>query len=374
MQSSNIKKSLAALLLSCTPFLNAQTHTLYMAAGGGEKAGVYQASFDSEKGQLSKPEQVATLDAAGFIAQHPKNSVLYVVGSEKKQPILAAYKITEKGQLTPLDQELLNDGGAAHLAVHPSGRFLATAQYGGNSVSIYSLDESGIIKSRIQHIEYTGASMANPKRQRQPHPHWVGYSPDGQHALVVDLGKDVVTVYKIGANDKWQQANEIAIKAGSGPRHLKFTPDGKNVYLLNELSLTVSAFAYDADTGNLRPIDQDVETLTELEKVGDLQHKASEIRIHPSGHYVYTANRGHDSITVFRRNLEGKLVRVEVEPIRGAWPRNFNLTPDGNWLIAAGADSNTLSVFKVDDKTGELQFKTHAVQNMPNPICVFFSH
>lgn len=362
----------AVALLSASAFVGAQSQTVYFAAGGGEKAGVYTAQFDATKGQLTKPVQAAELDSAGFIDQHPSQNVLYVVGKQK-QPVLAAYTMSEQGTLSPLDREILQDGGAAHLAVHPSGRFLATAQYGGASISVFSLDKSGIIIKRIQHIERTGASMANPQRQRQPHPHWVGYSPDGRFAFVVDLGKDQVVVFKIGQDDQWELSSEVSFTPGSGPRHLKFSPDGKNIYVLNELLLTVSSFAYDAKTGAMRQIDHDVPTLTKLEKVSEVAHKGSEIRIHPAGKFVYTANRGHDSISVFRRNMEGKLLRVEVEPIRGAWPRNFNLSPDGNWLIAAGADSNTLSVFTIDNKTGELQFKPASVRNMPKPICVFFA-
>ena len=101
---------------------------------------------------------------------------------------------------------------------------------------------------------------------------------------------------------------------------------------------------------------------------------ASEIRVHPSGRFVYSANRGHDTITAFRVNQDtGELAVIEVEPVRGATPRNFNLDPSGKWLLAAGQDSHTLAAFEVDQESGELTYN-RSVVTAPSAICVLFGH
>ena len=103
------------------------------------------------------------------------------------------------------------------------------------------------------------------------------------------------------------------------------------------------------------------------------RYSASEVRLHPSGKFLYTANRGHDSITAFSIDpSNGKLSLIEVESIRGAWPRNFNLDPSGQWLLAAGAQSNTISVFAIDPESGELTFQRGNIINVPGAICVLF--
>ena len=103
-------------------------------------------------------------------------------------------------------------------------------------------------------------------------------------------------------------------------------------------------------------------------------NSAAEIRVHPSGKYVYTSNRGHDSITVFSIDEStGQLTFVEREHIRGATPRNFNIDPSGKWLLAAGQRSNTLAVFEIDPESGKLVYARQCV-NIPNPICVLFTH
>ncbi|MCA9010450.1 MAG: beta-propeller fold lactonase family protein, partial [Planctomycetaceae bacterium] len=98
----------------------------------------------------------------------------------------------------------------------------------------------------------------------------------------------------------------------------------------------------------------------------------SEIRVHPTGKFVYAANRGHDTITAFRVNAEtGELSFIEREHVRGATPRNFNVDPTGKWLLAAGQDSHTLASFEIDQTTGELAYNASVV-HAPSCICVLF--
>ena len=117
---------------------------------------------------------------------------------------------------------------------------------------------------------------------------------------------------------------------------------------------------------------QTIPTVSEAAKAKETFVSASEIRVHPSGKFVYAANRGHDTITAFRIDRDnGKLTLIECEPIRGGWPRNFNIDPTGKWLLAAGRDSNTIAVFEIDGETGELTYMRIMV-TVPTPICVAF--
>jgi 6-phosphogluconolactonase len=150
---------------------------------------------------------------------------------------------------------------------------------------------------------------------------------------------------------------------------MKFHPNGKFVYVLNELEMSISAFEYDAEAGELDPL-QNISTLPE--ELREIPSTASEIRIHPDGRFVYAANRGHDSIAAFQIDqVTGELTFIEREAIRGSWPRNFNLDPTGKWLLAAGRNSNTISVFRIDPQTGGLIYTGKTV-NCPTPICIEF--
>jgi 6-phosphogluconolactonase len=183
---------------------------------------------------------------------------------------------------------------------------------------------------------------------------------------------DRVIIYRLDpAQPGLARHGEGTLPPGSGPRHMKFHPDGKHIYVLNELELTVTTFAYDPSSGTMAAI-QTIPTVPVLEKKKETSVSASEIRVHPSGRFVYAANRGHDTITAFGVDKEtGHLREIEREPIRGGWPRNFNIDPSGKWLLAAGRDSNTLAVFKIDDATGELTYIRQMI-SVPTPICVLF--
>jgi 6-phosphogluconolactonase len=151
---------------------------------------------------------------------------------------------------------------------------------------------------------------------------------------------------------------------------MKFHTSGQFAYVLNELTLTVSVFEYDAQSAQFKNI-QLIESLPRDIK-GKHLNSAAEIRVHPTGKFVYASNRGHDSISVFSVDqATGKLELVQREPIRGSWPRNFNINPSGKWLIAAGARSNTLSLFEIDEDSGKLEFAQNSVI-LPSPICVLF--
>ena len=154
---------------------------------------------------------------------------------------------------------------------------------------------------------------------------------------------------------------------------MKFHPSGKWIYVLNELSLSVTVFDYDAETGAMQP-KQTLNTVPLEQLAKEEFTSASESRVHPSGKFVYSANRGHDTITAFRVNPEtGELTVIERESVRGATPRNFNLDPSGNWLLAAGQDSHTLGSFTVDQQTGELTFH-RSIVHAPAAICVLFGY
>lgn len=337
---------------------------------GTSGPGIHHATFNTENGKLSKAKQVSEVKSPGFLALHPAAPVLYAVCSLPEGPGVAAFRIDGE-QLIPMGGKTIGDGGGTHVAVHPSGKFLMTAQYGGGSVAVFPLADDGSVQDRSQLIEHEGGSGVIKGRQDSPHPHWVGFDPAGAFAFVPDLGLDGVVIYKVDGNERIEHQGVAPTPPGGGPRHMKFSVDGKFAFVLNELALSVTTMTYDSKTGTLSAKSTEP-ALTEDEKAKETFNSASEICVHPSGKFVYSANRGHDSITVYHASEEGKLTRIETEPIRGGWPRNFNIDPSGQWLLAAGRDSNTVSVFAIDQSSGELAYDRKII-NVPSTICVIFS-
>ncbi len=350
----------------------AESWHVFFGTGGLGADGIYRSEFDTTNGKLSPAIKVATASSPGFLALNPRGGILYAVATLDKVPVVAAYRINADGSLSFLSQSPVGDGASAHIAVHPSGRFLLTAQYGGGSVALFPLDSEGK-PGAAQLTEHAGGARVVAKRQDSPHPHWCGFSPDGRFALVPDLGLDRIMIYRVDQNKPTIEPHGYATSLpGSGPRHLRFSPDGRFIYLLEELSLTVTTFAWDAANGTAKRLST-VPTLSEETKAAEAMNAAAEILVHPNGRFVYASNRGNDTVTVFHADPETSALKpVQVQPVRGAFPRNINLAPGSGWLLTAGQDSNTVSVHKLDSITGKLTFQTKGVINLPAPICILF--
>ena len=267
--------------------------------------GIYHATVNMENGKLSESTLAARIDGPGFLALHPTAKVLYAVGALGGTDVVAAYALATvdgKTTLKLLNSLAIGDGGGAHLALDPTGKMLLTAQYGGGSVAAFSLNTDGSLKARTALIKHAGGAKVVAGRQDRSHAHWVGFSPDKRFAFVPDLGLDKVVIYKVDlASGSLTPHGAGALPPGAGPRHMAFHPGGKWIYVLNELDLSVSVFSYDAAAGTMA-IRETVPTVSKAELRKEQTSSASEIRVHPSGMFVYAANRGHDSITGFAVN------------------------------------------------------------------------
>lgn len=337
--------------------------------------GIHYLVLDTEKGTMTVPVCAAEIAGAGFLVLHEDKNKLYSTGRRQgNEGFVASFSISRANgtaSLTPLNTRDIGDSGAAHLNLDHDCRVLLSAQYGGSSIGVFPIQANGEIGERSQLIKHQGGSRVVGNRQNEPHPHWIGPSPGNHFVCVPDLGLDQVVVYKLdSANAALEQTGTANLSPGAGPRHMKFHANGKFAYILNELSMTIAVFHFDEVLGQFALV-QEIASLPDELKDKNL-NSAAEIRIHANGKFVYTSNRGHDSISVYSIDQEsGKLTFVQREAIRGSWPRNFNLDPSGKWLIAAGRYSNTLSLFEVDQATGKLTF-TRKVVNVPEPICVLF--
>jgi 6-phosphogluconolactonase len=361
---------------ACVADLRAETLNVWIGTGRSSLSqGIYLCQFSSEDGKLSDATLVAEMEGPGFLAMHPTLPVLYAVGGLKGEQVVAAFSIDKslaKPQLSFLNAVPIGDGGAAHVSVDRTGKRLFTAQYGGGSVAVFNILEDGSVSERTQLVDHQGGSKVVAGRQEASHAHWTGVSPDNRFLFVPDLGLDQVVIYQLdGATGKIAAHGKGVVPPGSGPRHMKFHPNGKWIYVLNEVGMSVTVFDYDSVAGTMTTR-QTQETVAASLLAREKAKSTSEIRVHPNGRFVYAANRGHDTITVFSVNpVNGELSQIQVENVRGATPRNFNLTPDGKWLLAAGQLSNTLGVFSVDEASGLITFHQQSIF-APTAICVLF--
>lgn len=340
----------------------------------GDSKGIYVSRLDLATGKLSPPKLAAETVNPSFVAIHPNRKFLYAVGEisnfdGKKAGAVSAFAIDGKtGMLQSLNQQASGGGGPCHLVVDAAGKNVLVANYGGGSVAALPIGKSGKLKEASSFIQHQGSSV-NPRRQSAPHAHSINLDAANRFAVAADLGLDKVLVYAFDAEAGKLWPNEkpwTAVKPGAGPRHFAFHPNGRFAYVINEIHLTVTAFAYDADRGVLT----EIQTISTLPGAVENGFSTAEVQVHPSGKFLYGSNRGHDTIAVFAIDADtGKLTAVEHESTQGQTPRNFGIDPTGQFLLACNQNSHTIVSYRIDQKTGELKPTGHKIE-VASPVCV----
>ena len=354
--------------------------------GESGSEGIYVARFDPASGAISEPMLAAQAVNPSFLAAHPTRPLIFAVAEVDdhgggRTGGLTGFAIDEAtGRLTALGSQPSGGGGPCHLGVDPSGRAVLAANYGGGSVICLGIDETGSPRpvvpgspgGFVQHgYERAGVAGIDARRQEKPHAHSINVSSNGRFAFSCDLGLDEVIVYRLDAERATLAPHgQATLEPGSGPRHFALHPSGRFAWCVNELALTVTGFAFDAEAGTLT----EIETLPTLpDEITDRTgFSTAEIAVHPTGKFLYASNRGHDSIACYRIDeATGRLEFLGTEPIRGQTPRHFALAPGGKFLFAAGQNSNTITVFAIDEPTGRLAFTGHSIA-VPSPMCILF--
>ena len=378
-----MKPLLLLSTLLMTTILSAASQLIFLGTytpKDGASRGIYAVRLDSATGALSAPVLAAETPNPTFLTGRPDGRVLYALG-EGPEPGgktgggVAAFAFdAASGRLALLNRRGTGGGGSTTmLATDATGRMLVTVSYGAGYVASFPLAADGRLGECASLLVHAGPLGPNKTRQDKPHPHSVTISPDNRFALVADLGLDRVLIYRLDLATGRLTSHDpafIATPPGTGPRHTKFSRDGHFFYILNEIDGSISVCAYDAARGTGMPI-QHISTLPAGFKVAD-PDRAAEIRVHPNGRFVYASNRGHDSLAVFAVQADGTLQLIELTPCGGKHPRNFALSPDGNWLVCANQNSSNLVVFKVDPVTGRLTATGHTAA-VPQAVCVLFA-
>ncbi|WP_248965253.1 lactonase family protein [Sphaerisporangium perillae] len=304
----------------------------YTPDTGGTGAGLTAVRVEADGALKALAETAAP--GPSFLASHPRLPVLYAA-LECEEGGVAAYSADPEGPA------LLADGASGgsypcHLAVDPTGTWLAVANYGDGTVAIFRLGSSGLFQGRPKLFPNRGHGP-DPARQAEPHAHQAVFGP-GDVLHVTDLGTDEVRRYRVGAEPAPHPDGPVRLAPGSGPRHMVFHAD--RWYVAGELDGTIAV--YDAswrELGRTRASDTTGANLV------------SHIAISGDGRHLYVANRGPDTLSVFAVTETGGegtgLARVAEVGSGGLWPRHFALA--GDRMYVANQRSDAVTAFALRD-------------------------
>ncbi len=335
--------------------------------------GIYSYLWNATTGDVSSQLLAAEVEMPTFLALAPGGHHVYsaneLAQGDGKVTGFSLDRSTRK--LTEINAVSSRGAAPCHVALDHTGHSLYAANYNGGSAVSFKVAADGKLSPAVEDLKFTEHGP-NAKRQEAAHAHRVTVSPDNRFLLVNDLGGDAIHIFHIDAADAKLKPNDPpAWKAtpGAGPRSLRFHPNGRWAYCMNEMECTAELLYWDAAKGTLSS-QQKVQLLA---NGPDEASTASESAIDKSGAYAYFAVRGANTITTCRIDgTSGKLTFQDRMYCGGKVPRHIALDPLDRWLLIANEMSGNIAVLKRDAKTGKLS-ETGKEFAISKPQCLIFA-
>lgn len=308
-------------------------------------------------------------DNPSFLAPHPSESFVVAVNELEEGSAVTYYVDPETGRFTRLDRVKTDGTEPCHIAIDPRGEYAVISHYASGSVALLPIRDDGDLSGPVDLQTHNG-SGPDPDRQMGPHPHSAWFVTESI-IYVPDLGTDQLFVYELDRNAERLDPIEAAhadVQAGAGPRHFTLHPSEPVGYLLNELDVTLTV----VNISNPRnpKVGKTVSILPD--SVNPTETIAADVRVHPSGEYVIASSRGHDSLTTFDiRSDPSNPVQLGVTVTGGNWPRNFEISPIGDFVYVCHQHSDDIVPFGFDSNTGEL-LQDRSPHSIKTPACMKF--
>jgi len=340
---------------------------------GARGVGLSVYALDERTLETTELAETSAIDNPTFLSVSDDGSRVYA-NSEVfgwHEGVVSAFRFDrETRSLHYINKQPTLGSIAAHNFLSRDGQRLLVANYGmgeggpDRSVVVFGIRDDGGLTPPIASVAHSGTGP-NAERQERSHAHSVNETVDGI-VIVADLGIDRLATYRLTDAGGLELLSEFVMAPGAGPRHVALHPDGRFLFVMNELDSTVASLSLDPASGEIALID----TLPAVpDEVRDHNHCA-DIQISPDGRFLYGSNRGHDSIPIFAVDQDsGSLLFVDYCPCGGATPRNLALTPSGNHLLSANQNADVITIFARDAATGRLKETGKAIR-IGTPMCV----
>ena len=350
-----------------TLFAYVGSYTTPERNGRGNGINVYK--VDPRSGAFTHVQHLGGLENPSFLAIDRAGGFLYSVHGDRSEA--TAYAIDRKtGHLTLLNRQSTGGYNPVHLALDPTGSFLAVVNYGSDSLAVLPVGEDGRLGPYATLTPVTGTLGPHRFQQRNMAPHHIPLDRLGRFFYVPCKGSDCVVAYRLDAKrGVLVEAARVTARPSAAPRHIDFHPTKALAYVLNELDSTITTYRQDRRSGKLTPLQTVPSTPSDFTGYST----GAEIWLDRAGRHVYVSNRGHDSIGVFAIvSSGGTLSPKQWVPTNGGTPRFFAFDPPQKHLYVANQDGHSIVTYKVG-RDGRLAPSPIRVK-VGSPACIVFSH
>ena len=301
-------------------------------------------------------------------AINPADGSIKEVGKQHSMGVYPAYLAIDKAGTMVI---IANHGNydASVRVVKKNGKPALEQVWDDGTVALFPVRPDGTLDAASDAHVLERTTSVDTYSQRSSHAHSVNFDPTHRIALAADKGTDRIYTYRIEKGRTLANPRAFKTAPGIAPRHSSFHPRLPYVYVLNERESSLSVYRYDAASADITFI----ETVPTLPQGTTQRNTPSDVHVHPNGRFVYSSNRGHNSIAIFRiDDATGKVALVETVPTQGNTPRAFNFDPTGRFIFAGNQGSSTMVTFAVDAETGRMT-PTGATVDVPRPVCITFA-
>ncbi|EKB38201.1 lactonase family protein [Acinetobacter baumannii] len=323
-----------------------------------EKAseGLYQLQVNAD-GTLT-PVKVLQMKSPSWVVKSKDGRFAYTTNEENEGAVTALS--VQNGKVEVLNTVNSHGGHPTHASISLDGKFLFVSNYsafdkGRGGVAVLPILPNGHLGEMVQNIVFAEGSGHVKGRQDSGHAHSTTFSPDGKYLYASDLGNDKVYAFRYNPSKpqplEADKSRDVSFKHGSGPRHMVFSPNGKQAYITAEMQSEIVTF--NVQDGHLKKVAE--LKLVHEDKTPEFK-SASGIILSPNGKYVIAANRGADNkLLVFKIQQNGLLGQPQVYKANGIEPRAFAFDESGKYLYVTNVYSNNISLFRFDTKNGSLK-------------------
>ncbi|WP_042476419.1 lactonase family protein [Bacillus ndiopicus] len=318
-------------------------------------------TLDTQSVEIQHKTAIKGINSPSFIAVY--QSYIFAV-SEEDDGYVCSYRYDSKQQqLIELSRQSTHGAAPCYVLYDADKRALYVTNYVSGSIAVFAVNEQFEIEPCKQVLQHTGSSI-NKERQEAAHAHSIEILPfASDFKIVQDLGCDTITLYLTTKDGMLTHINTFQMPLGSGPRHVAFHKEHKLVYVLSELSSTVDVLQFDESEQTFKLI----QSISTLPKDFSAESTGADIHVSPSGKYLFTSNRGHDSIAVFTISERGQLTWSHYIQTGGETPRNFSVISE-ELIMIGNQNSNKITLVKMNDSgLLELQNTEYAIEK---PVCL----
>lgn len=327
----------AALFLGVAMLAQADTF-VYVSTGPDQKIQIYRQN--AQDGALTSVASVETEAAPGSLVVDPRQK--FLLAAMRNKPVVSSYQLdASTGKLTLLGTTPIPENAtSAFVNIDRTGRWLLSASYGAGRVVVQRLADDGRIESSGSQVIETAKTAHSVMVDRANHLVFVPHvAPNAVYQFTLDAAKGKLT----------DAGKAPGGAPAAGPRHLAFHPTLGYAYTSDESGSSITAYRLDATSG-LTPL----QTLSTLPSDFKERNSTADVKVHPSGKFVWVSNRGHDSLAGFAIAADGKLTAIDRAPTEKT-PRSFDIAPNGRFVFGAGEGSGKLAVFQVNEASGTLK-------------------